>query len=58
MEINNASLGQMTDIVNLDDCEHKVDKPKRKHFKKQNAPDKQNGGHKGGQEGAKQEQRN
>jgi len=57
MKIDNACLGQLIDIVHLDDSEHKVGKPRRKQFKKKKSPGKQNGGHRGGQEGTKWEQR-
>ena len=58
MEIDNACLGQLIDIVHLDESEQKVGKPKRKQLKKKKSPGTRIGGHKGGQEGAKREWRN
>jgi len=48
MEIDNACLAQLIDVVRLGDSEHKVAKPKqthfaipkRKHFKKKKSPGK------------------
>jgi len=53
MEIDNACLGQLIDIVHLDDSQHKVGKPRQKQLKKKKSTGKRNGGHQGGQQDAK-----